>query len=71
MKHIVKSIIAPFGEPIESRPPIPSIEEIAAKMDEKRAQKAERRDLRLRAEKEEKEALKAQQALKREKRTTA
>jgi small subunit ribosomal protein S17 len=64
VKHIVKSIIAPFGEPIEARPPIPSIEEVAAEMDEKRAKKAERRNLRLQAEKEAHDAEKAQEMLK-------
>jgi small subunit ribosomal protein S17 len=45
--HVVKSIVAPFGEPIEARPPIPSEEERIAEREAKRAAKAERKRLRM------------------------
>ena len=51
VKHIVRSIIAPFGEPIEARPPIPSINEVVAEMDEKKRLKDERKKQRLLEEK--------------------
>lgn len=61
MKHIVNSIIAPFGEPIEARPPVPNIEEVLAEMEEKKGKKTERRRLRLLAEQNEKEEARAQE----------
>jgi small subunit ribosomal protein S17 len=42
-RHVVKHIIAPFGTPIEKRPPIPSQEERIAEREQKRATKDERR----------------------------
>ena len=51
VKHIVRNIIAPFGEPIEARPPIPSIQEVVAEMEEKKRLKDERKRQRLLAEK--------------------
>ncbi|RDL31845.1 uncharacterized protein BP5553_09247 [Venustampulla echinocandica] len=41
--HVVRNIIAPFGEPIEARPPVPSEEERMAERERKRAAKEERR----------------------------
>ncbi|KUJ14804.1 nucleic acid-binding protein [Mollisia scopiformis] len=41
--HVVNSILAPFGEPIEARPKVPSEEERLAMREEKRARKDERR----------------------------
>lgn len=41
--HVVESIIAPFGEPAEARPPIPTQEERLAEREEKRRRKDERR----------------------------
>jgi small subunit ribosomal protein S17 len=41
--HVVNSIIAPFGEPIEARPPIPTEEERLAERLRKRMAKDERR----------------------------
>ncbi|KAH8819686.1 hypothetical protein F5884DRAFT_22471 [Xylogone sp. PMI_703] len=41
--HVVESIIAPFGEPIEARPPVPTYEERMAERIEKKRIKDERR----------------------------
>ncbi|CZR57591.1 related to ribosomal protein [Phialocephala subalpina] len=41
--HVVNSILAPFGDPIEARPKVPSEEERLAMREEKRAAKEERR----------------------------
>lgn len=43
MHHVVNSILAPFGEPIEARPKVPSEEERLAMREEKRTRKNERR----------------------------
>ncbi|KAI9707199.1 MAG: hypothetical protein M1836_000159 [Candelina mexicana] len=43
VRHVVTSIIAPFGPAIDERPPIPSEEERLAKRAEKRTAKDERR----------------------------
>ncbi|KAI2634512.1 hypothetical protein GGS21DRAFT_490570 [Xylaria nigripes] len=43
VRHVVKHIIAPYGVPIEDRPPIPSMEERAEQMLAKRRAKDERR----------------------------
>jgi len=51
VKHIVNSIIAPYGEPIEARPPVPSREELFAEKEAKKSKKTERKRLRLLAEK--------------------
>ncbi|KAI5857291.1 nucleic acid-binding protein [Durotheca rogersii] len=58
VRHVVKHIIAPYGEPIEERPPIPTLEERVAERLAKRAAKDERRSA-LRAEQA---ALRAEQA---------
>lgn len=42
-RHVIKNIIAPYGSPVEERPPIPSLEERIAEREGKRAVKAERR----------------------------
>ncbi|KAK4068481.1 uncharacterized protein Triagg1_7420 [Trichoderma aggressivum f. europaeum] len=42
-RHVIKNIIAPYGTPVEERPPIPSLEERIAEREAKRAVKAERR----------------------------
>lgn len=55
-RHVVKKIIAPFGTPIEERPPIPSAEERIAKRDEKKAAKDARREARRAAEDEARQA---------------
>ncbi|KAI1333468.1 nucleic acid-binding protein [Xylariaceae sp. FL0016] len=46
VRHVVKHIIAPYGDPIDERPPVPSIEERVADRAVKRAAKDERRALR-------------------------
>ncbi|OTB12578.1 hypothetical protein K445DRAFT_321025 [Daldinia sp. EC12] len=43
VRHVVKHIIAPYGEPIESRDPVPTLEERIAERAAKRALKDERR----------------------------
>ncbi|KAI8956560.1 nucleic acid-binding protein [Daldinia sp. FL1419] len=45
VRHVVKHIIAPYGEPIEERPPVPTLEERIAERAAKRAAKDERRAL--------------------------
>ncbi|KAM0285517.1 hypothetical protein ACHAQH_001467 [Verticillium albo-atrum] len=45
-RHVVKQIIAPFGTPIEDRPPVPTAEERIALRDQKKAEKDVRRDTR-------------------------
>jgi small subunit ribosomal protein S17 len=42
-RHVVKHIIAPYGPPIEERPPVPTLEERIAERDEKKRLKDERR----------------------------
>jgi len=42
-RHVVKQIIAPFGVPIEQRPPVPTLEELIAEREAKKAAKDERR----------------------------
>lgn len=42
VRHVVTKIIAPFGVPIEERPPIPTIEERNAAKEEKRRSKQKR-----------------------------
>ena len=51
-RHVVKHIIAPFGRPIEDRPPVPTLEERIAAVVEKRTAKLERRAARDGAEQE-------------------
>jgi ribosomal protein S17 len=41
--HVVAKIIAPFGEPIEARPPVPSFEERVEERERRRAEKEARR----------------------------
>jgi small subunit ribosomal protein S17 len=42
-RHLVKQIIAPYGVPIEERPPIPTLEELIAVREAKKEAKDERR----------------------------
>lgn len=51
-RHVVKHIIAPFGEPIDQRPPVPGIEELIAEREGKKAAKDERRAARRQEEHE-------------------
>jgi small subunit ribosomal protein S17 len=55
--HVVNSIIAPFGEPIESRPPVPTEEERLAEREAKKKRKDERKKLRRIAEKTEERSI--------------
>lgn len=43
MHHVVRKIVAPFGEPIEARPAVPSEEERLEERAAKRAAKEARR----------------------------
>ncbi|KAI5466525.1 hypothetical protein BGZ63DRAFT_421005 [Mariannaea sp. PMI_226] len=49
-RHVVKHIIAPFGIPIEERPPVPTLEERIAEREAKKTAKDERRAARRRDE---------------------
>ncbi|KAH7157231.1 hypothetical protein EDB81DRAFT_418765 [Dactylonectria macrodidyma] len=49
-RHVVKHIIAPYGVPIEDRPPVPTLEERIAEREAKKAVKDERRAARRQAE---------------------
>ncbi|KAK4086805.1 hypothetical protein Purlil1_8755 [Purpureocillium lilacinum] len=42
-RHVIKQIIAPFGSPIDQRPPVPTLEERIADREAKKADKDERR----------------------------
>lgn len=66
MHHVVKSIIAPFGEPIEARPPVPTEEERVAEREAKRKSKVERRARRDSEVKSEDEVLEAVQEVREE-----
>lgn len=45
-RHVVKQIIAPFGVPVEERPPVPTEEERIMLRDKKKAEKDARREAR-------------------------
>ncbi|KAJ6440864.1 WD repeat protein [Purpureocillium lavendulum] len=49
-RHVIKQIIAPFGSPIDQRPPVPTLEERIAEREAKKAAKDERRAARRDAE---------------------
>lgn len=51
-RHVIKQIIAPFGTPIEDRPPVPTEEDRIAQRDQKKAEKDARRDARRAAARE-------------------
>ncbi|OAA73770.1 ribosomal protein S17 [Cordyceps fumosorosea ARSEF 2679] len=70
-RHVVKQIIAPFGEPIESRPAVPSLDEIIAERETKKAAKDERKAQRKQSEEEQRLALKKATATERESKRTA
>jgi small subunit ribosomal protein S17 len=48
VRHVVSRIIAPFGDPIEARPPVPSLEERVEERERRRAEKEARRAARRR-----------------------
>ncbi|KAI0012404.1 nucleic acid-binding protein [Xylariaceae sp. FL0662B] len=43
VRHVVKHIVAPYGAPIDERPPVPTLEERVAEREAKRAAKDQRR----------------------------
>jgi small subunit ribosomal protein S17 len=45
-RHVVQHIIAPFGNSIDERPPVPTLEERIADREAKKAAKDERRSAR-------------------------
>ncbi|KAJ1325602.1 small subunit ribosomal protein S17 [Microdochium nivale] len=45
VRHVVKHILAPYGEAIDARPAVPSLEELIEEKVTKRAAKNERREL--------------------------
>ncbi|KAI2602975.1 nucleic acid-binding protein [Hypoxylon fragiforme] len=45
VRYVVQDIIAPFGDPIDERPPIPTLEERIQERSAKREIKVQRRDL--------------------------
>lgn len=45
-RFVVNRIVAPFGPPIEERPPVPTLEEREAEHNNRRAAKKERKKLR-------------------------
>ncbi|KAJ2983556.1 hypothetical protein NQ176_g597 [Zarea fungicola] len=51
-RHVVKHIVAPFGEPMENRPAVPSLEELIAERESKKEVKDERKALRQQSEEE-------------------
>ncbi|KAK8044890.1 ribosomal protein S17 [Apiospora rasikravindrae] len=57
-KHVVKHIIAPYGQPIDARPPVPTEEELKADYIADRVAKIERREA---AAKERREAKQREQ----------
>ncbi|KAF4334100.1 ribosomal protein s17 [Fusarium beomiforme] len=42
-RHVIKHIIAPYGTPLDERPPVPTLEERIADYEAKKAKKDERR----------------------------
>jgi small subunit ribosomal protein S17 len=44
--HVVSKIIAPFGDPIEARPPVPTFEERMEERERRRAEKEARKEAR-------------------------
>ncbi|ATY64770.1 ribosomal protein S17 [Cordyceps militaris CM01] len=70
-RHVVKQIIAPFGEPIESRPVVPSLNEIIAERETKKNAKDDRKSLRRQSEHEQRLSQKKVAADEREVKRTA
>ncbi|KAM0742823.1 hypothetical protein ACQRIT_003000 [Beauveria bassiana] len=57
-RHVVKQIIAPYGQPIEDRPAIPSFDEMILEREAKKEAKDERKAVKKRSEEERRVALK-------------
>ncbi|OTA95959.1 hypothetical protein M434DRAFT_68271 [Hypoxylon sp. CO27-5] len=67
VRHVVKHIIAPYGDPIDERPAIPTLEERLAEAAAKRAAKDQRRA----ARREEQAKIRAEEKAAREARKTS
>ncbi|KAH6890988.1 hypothetical protein B0T10DRAFT_484116 [Thelonectria olida] len=65
-RHVVKHIIAPFGAPVEERPPVPTLEERIVEREAKKAAKDERRASRRQAEEDQRREEKKLELEKRE-----
>lgn len=61
--HVVGAITAPFGKPLDQRPPVPTPDDRLAAYKEKRFAKLERRTLRVKAAAGDAEAIKALKAI--------
>jgi small subunit ribosomal protein S17 len=59
VRHVVASVVAPFGTPLESRPPIPTPDDRLAAYKASRFRKFKRRELRAKAAEGDEEAIKA------------
>lgn len=59
VRHVVASIVSPFGDPVESRPPVPTADERLAAYKGKRFAKLKRRELRVKAADGDAEAIQA------------
>lgn len=68
---MVKQIIAPYGESIENRPPVQSLDEIITEREAKKEARDERRALRKLSEEEQRLALKKAAADERKAKHTA
>ncbi len=68
---MVKQIIAPYGESIENRPPVPSLDEIITEREARKEAKDERKALRKQSEEEQRLALKKAAADERKAKHTA
>ncbi|KAL9006370.1 MAG: hypothetical protein Q9188_000844 [Gyalolechia gomerana] len=56
IRHVVTEIVAPWGPPVEERPPIPNREEMAEERRMKREAKMERREVKRRGVSDERQA---------------
>ncbi|KAF5019018.1 hypothetical protein F66182_8992 [Fusarium sp. NRRL 66182] len=65
-RHVIKHIIAPYGSPINERPPVPTLEERIADREVKKAAKDERRAARRQAEEDKRQEEKRLENEKRE-----
>lgn len=56
IRHVVTEIVAPWGPPVEERPPIPKLEELTEEKRMKREAKLERKEARKKEEPSERQA---------------
>lgn len=61
VRHVVASVVAPFGKPLDARPPIPTPDDRLAAYKEARFRKLKRRELRAKAANGDAEAIQALQ----------